>query len=83
MEKKNAVKRFLRMIGVAIVIGAIYTWVANITPGPKYIEEAGVFFIPATSEWSDADIYAATTRLVHERRLRIELAQLLEQNAGK
>jgi hypothetical protein len=60
-----------------------WLWITNIKPGPKYIEGAGIFMIPATPEWTDEEIKAATDRLVRERQLRTELAQLLEQNAGK
>ncbi len=83
MQKKSAMKNLIRLVGVVVVIGAAYYWISNIKPGPRYIQEAGMFMIPAGSQWTDDEIKAAVGRLLRERQLRVELAQLLEQNAGK
>lgn len=82
-DTQIAKKMLWRLGFLGLIAFGVYGCVSSWRTGPAYIESAGVFFIPATPENSDAAIKAAVDRLIRERQLRAELAQLLEQNAGK
>ncbi len=81
MERTNKSLKSLTRLGMLILVfTSLYLWFSKMEAKPAYIERAGIFMIPADNSWTDADVKSALDRLIRERQLRVELAQLLEEN---